>query len=522
MELSNQNIDTAIADVRAFFKKSGAAQKDILKMCLIMEEILLRYQAHFGSAHEFNVYKKNWFSMPRVIIRIAGEPFYPPHRPVKSDIEPAEMILSDDIMARLLNYQSARMSYRYESGFNEINFFSTKERKPKKIPGGSITVAILLAMICSFLVGFLPQDVQNILITNIAAPILSALMNLIITVTVFMMFFSIVASICTIDDSTMLSNIGATVIGRFFLIDLLIIALTIAVSEIFFPVISISGGGSLEIGKIVELLLSIVPTNIISAFSEANILQVTVLAFVTGICIIMLGNRAANLKNIFIDLNTLIFNITELVFKVIPLTIFLCILKTLSTSTFSDFLIVWKIIAANFITYAIVVSVMLIFMSVQSKMSISDFLKKISPGFFIALTTGSTIAPLSKNLEVAKNELHIEEKFSTFWFPLAIALFSPSVIILTVTAAFFVTAISGNTISIMQLLIVAFLAIQPRGSMVAIYSILLAQLGLSLELLGTLMISNVIINNIFTALKILTYCVELFSVSHKLNFIKGD
>lgn len=528
MKLGNQDIDSAVAQVKAFFEKSGASRKDVLKICLIMEEILLRYQAQFGTTHEFSVYKKNWFDMPRVIIRIAGEPFYPPHYPAKNDIDPADTILSEEIMKRLFSYEFVRMAYRYDGGCNEINFFSTKEPKPIKIPGGSINVSIILAAICSFIVGFLSQDVQNILVTEITAPILSSLMSLVITITVFMMFFSIISSICAIDDSTTLGNIGFTVIGRFFLLDLLIIALTSAISEIFFPVISISGDNSLEVGKIVGLLLSIIPTNILKAFLEANILQVTVLAFLVGICFTMLGNRISSLKNTFIYMNTLIFKVTELILKTIPLIVFLCIFKTLSTSNFSDFFVVWELVVASLIAFAAIVLSMLIWLWLKSRINITDFLKKISPVFVIAATTLSTIASIPKNIEVAKNDLHIEEKFCSFWVPLAVALFSPSVVVKMVTAAFYAVAVSGETISIMQLVMVVFLAIQlgiasPKvaGGITVSFSILLTQLGLQPELLGALMIANVINDNIFTGLNVVIHSCELYSVAHKLNFIKN-
>lgn len=56
MELTNQNIGAAVEDIRAFFEKSGVAKKDITKICLVVEESLLRYQEHFGTAHEFKIY----------------------------------------------------------------------------------------------------------------------------------------------------------------------------------------------------------------------------------------------------------------------------------------------------------------------------------------------------------------------------------------------------------------------------------------------------------------------------------
>lgn len=490
-----------------------------------MEEALIRWQERFGAEHEFKIYMRKWFSAPKVVIRLADEPF----NPLKNDIADDESIFSNEVMRNLLHYDEAKTIYRYENGCNEIISFSTKERKPIKIPGGSMTIAILLAVICSFMFGFLSQDVQNILIKEIVSPLLSLLMNLIITITVFMMFFSIVSSICAIDDSTTLENIGLTVIWRIFALDFCIILISMAISEIFFPVIAISGESSIEIGKIIELLLSIIPTNIIAAFSEANILQVTILASLTGISITIIGNQIPNAKNFFIEMNQLIFKIMELVLKVIPLIIFLCIFKTLSVNSFSDFFIVWKILAAGYIIAAIVAMFMLIRMQIKSKMSISQFLKKMYPVFIIAFTTGSTIAVLPKTLETAKNELHIEEKFSMFWVPLAVALFTPHGMILIVVAAFYVTAISGGTLSLMQLLIVAFLAIQitislPKvaGIMPTLYGFLLTQLDLPLEFIGTLMIADVMVDNAFTVLTSLTHNCELVSVAHKLNFIKTN
>lgn len=529
MNLDNKNISATVENVRAFFEKSKVPRKEIIKICLIMEEILLRYQTQFGEEREFEISTKNWFDMPRVTIKIPGEPFYPPHQPTKNKNELDETILSEDIMMRLFDYNSTKIAYRYDGKYNETNFFAKKEIKSMKIPGGSITVSIILAVISSIIFGFFPQDFQNILMDSIVAPTLSTLMSLIITVTIFMMFFSIVSSICAIDDSSTLENIGKTVIGRFFLLDCFIILLTMAASYIFFPIKIISADeGAVNFDEIVALFLSIVPINIVEAFAKANILQVTVLAFLVGFSVIILGNRVANLKNMFIDLNAVIFKVMEIVFKTIPLVIFLCIFKTFVTSNFSDFFIVWKLVVAAIISFGTITLIMLILASLKSKLKIIDFMKKIYPAVLICVTTLSSIAAIPKTLEVAKNNLHIEEKFSSFWVPLATALLSPSVMIKIVTSAFYVLEVSGGTVSIMQLIIIIFLSIQlgiasPKvaGGIAASFTILLTQLGLPLELIGVLMIANIITDNVFAAFCVIFNCCELTLVSHKLNFIKS-
>ena len=422
MNLSNNNIDDAVENIRNFFQKAGVSHKDDLKICLVVEEALLRCQDEFGEAQDFELYMKKWFSAPKVIIRLKGKPFNP-----LEDTQD-DSIFSSEIMRNLLQYDAAGTVYRYENGHNELVAFSTRERKPLKIPGGAITVAIVLAIICSFLANFLEPSTHEILINDVVAPILSTLMQLIITVMVFMMFFSIVSSICAIENSTMLSNIGKTVLSRFFL-----------------------------------------------------------------------------------------------------LAIFLCIFKTLSTNSLADFLIVWKLIAADFIAYVAVILAMLLYMSLTTRTNLRDFLKTISSAVVIALTTSSSLAAFPKNLDLAEKNLHIEEKSCAFWLPIALVMFAPSTLIEIVIAAFYVMSITGNTISIMQLLVIAFLAIQlsiatPKvaGGMAASFGILLTQLGLPTDMLGLLMVASVLTDNIFSAFNVLAHDCELMSVAHKMSFINSE
>ena len=523
MNLSNTNIDAAVENIRNFFQKAGVSHKDELKICLVVEEALLRYQDEFGEAQDFELYMKKWFSAPKVIIRLKGKPFN-----TLEDTQ-ADSIFSSEVMRNLLQYDAAGTTYRYENGCNELVSFSTRERKPLKIPGGKITVAIVLAIICSLLAGFLEPSTHDILINDVVAPILSTLMQLIVTVTVFMMFFSIVSSICAIEDTAMLSNIGTTVLGRFFLLACVIIFIAICVSLIFFPVFSLEGGSSIAVADIIKLFLSIVPTNILAAFSESKVLQVAVMAFLVGICITAIGNRITNIKTIVNEFNILIFKVMAVVFSIIPFAVFLCIFKTLSTNDLADFLIVWRLVAAELIAYALFLAIMMLYMRFTTRTNLRGFMKKISPAVVIAFTTSSSIAAFPKNLELAEKNLCVEEKFCTFWLPIALVLFAPSLLIEVVGSAFYAMSIAGQTISIMQLLIIAFLAVQlsiatPKvaGGAAASFGILLTQLGLPTDLLGLLMIANVLGDNFFSSMNVIAHDCELMSVAHKLGFVDSE
>ncbi len=523
MQLSNENIAKTIEDLLVLFEKAEVSRRDVLKICLIVEEALLRWQEHFGMTHEFKVYNKKWFGAPKIVIRLAGEAF----NPLKNEFEDADTILSNAVMKNLLHLDEAKTIYRYENGYNELISFSTKERKPIKIPGGSITIAIVLAIIFSFLADFLPPDVQNTLLNEVVTPILDTLMQLIVSVTIFMVFFAVISSICAIEDSTMLGNIGLTVIGRLFFLNVLIIFLTIFVGGVFFPLNFVENGDSFAISKVVELFLSIVPTNILAAFLDGNILQVTVLAFLIGICITLTGNHTINLKSIVIELNELVFKVTDKVFSIIPLTIFLCIFQTLAESDFSEFFVVWKLVAASIITYAAIILLMLIRIKFKIKLGITDFFKRIFPAFIIAFTTINGGAALPKIIEVSRDNLRIDEKFCNFWAPLAFVMFCPSELIaLTLCAIYGISAAAGS-FSLIDSFIIIFLAIQlsiatpdGAGGIAAAYGIILTQFGLPLEIIGALMITDVIIDNLFTGLDIVAHECELFLVSHNMGFIE--
>ena len=247
----------------------------------------MRCQAHFGEEKDFELKTRKWFGTPKVLIKIRGAAFNPLETPENYDDE----IMTATVMQNLLRYESAGTTYSYSNGYNEIRIFSTKERKPIKIPGGNITIAILLAFAASFVVRQLPQF---------------NLMELIVGVTIPTIFISVVSSICIMDDIATLNDIGFKVLRRFIFKMLLIIGAAMCSCAVLFPVISTEGSGNVFVGKIIEMLLDAVPDDLFKPFIEGNVLQIVMIAFLVGVCIIILDKRAANLKALIGDTKTLL------------------------------------------------------------------------------------------------------------------------------------------------------------------------------------------------------------------------
>ena len=75
--------------------------------------------------------------------------------------------------------------------------------------------------------------------------------------------------------------------------------------------------------KIFDLFLSIITQNIIEPFLQAKILQIVILALLTGICITILGERVQDIKNLVLSTQKIIIQMVSIVFKIIPAIIFL-------------------------------------------------------------------------------------------------------------------------------------------------------------------------------------------------------
>lgn len=520
MKLSNNNIAKVVEDTQDFFEQAGVSKRDVTKINLVFEESLLRWQEYFGAEQEFQVQTRKWFGTPKVLIRLKGAPFNPFKTP-----DDDFAILSAEIMQNLLIHEGTRTTYSYTNGYNELSTVSTKERKPIKLPGGSITVAILIAIAASFVIEKFPQPVQTFLVDDLAVPLLNTLMGLIIAVTIPTVFISVVASICVMENVTTLSNIGFKVIRRFVFIMALIISVATCASAVLFPVVSFAGGSKALIGEIISLLLSTFPNSIFQPFIDGNILQIVMIALFTGVCIVILGQRAADLKPLINATKELFFKMTELILKLIPLTIFLSIFKTVMKTSIGELFVVWKIVAVSYITYIGVGVLMLAYLKIKYRISIADFFRKNAPVFIISMTMLSGTASMMVNFDVCKKNMNIDPNLCDFWIPLSHTLFSPSTVTNFVNCAFMGAVVSGETLSVSELLLVAFLAIQlstvsPKvyGGSLAGYTILLTQLGFSQDVIGQMMVANVFTITMASLFGMLARNCDLYDLSHQVKF----
>lgn len=521
MKLTNADIARAVEDIQKFFEQADVSQRDRTKINLTIEEALLRCQNYFGTEKDFELKTRKWFGTPKILIRIRGAAYNPLDTPENYSDE----VITANVMKNLLHYETAGTTYRYENGCNELSIFSSKERRPIKLPGGSITVAIVIAIIVALIAGQLSQPAQDIIVNKVAVPLLNTLMQLIIAVTVPTVFFSVVSSICMMEDIATLSNIGFRVIRRFMFIMLCVVLMSMSACTVLFPVISLTGDSNVLIEEIIKLFLNVVPSNLFQPFVEGHILQVVIIAFMISICINILGQRAIKCKELVIEARDIFFKMMEIVLKIIPLTIFLSIFKTVMTTSLSNLLNVWKIVAVSYITYISIGVLMLAYLKMKYALNIRDFFNKNAPVFIVSLTMLSGTASMMVNFDVCKKAMKIDPRLCDFWIPLSHTLFSPGTVNTLVTCAFMGATFSGDTLTISELILIAFLSIQlsivsPKvyGGAIATFTIMLTQLGYSTDVIGMLMVADVFTINLSSLFGMVARNCELYDLSHQVKF----
>ncbi len=253
---------------------------------------------------------------------------------------------------------------------------------------------------------------------------------------------------------------------------------------------------------------------------KGNILQIVVLAILTGICITILGDRVSEFKKIIADSKQIIFKMVSVVMKIIPLIIFLSIVKTILVYSLDELFTIWKIIAANYISFTIIPLSMLLLISLKHNVKIRDFLREIYPACLITFTTSSGSASMPQNIEICKKKFGINENLCDFYIPLSHALCPIPSTIGIIIYIFFASEFSGLEMTIFQLIIVAFLSVQfaistpgENGGIIATMTLLLTQFGFSLDSIGLMMASNVFIVNISGVIGIIVRDCDLYDLS---------
>ena len=501
-----------VADCVQLLKKHGFSEDETASYVACLNRVLDLYREKFGDKVTFQYSARKRFMRIDCILSIPGERLSPLDiGNVTTNRARVERTLSS-----LLVNKTNQVSYLYSARRNLVTVSSPQKTEKSLFQSPmfwSMVLGLVLGMICAHL----PEEVKTIIIDDILTPIFNVCIGIITGIMVPVIFFSLLTSVSALRSVDDLTNLGFKIIGRFLIVSVSVMGVGIAVTLFFYHNFGVS---SVDFSpeKVFELILNIVPINIVSPFVEGNTPQLVVLALFLGAALLLAGDKATGLKDIIGQINSWTMSAMGIAMTVCPVIPFVSILSTVAKGNGRDLLNGWEFIVACYAISTICGIIKLILVCVKCNVKISVVWKKLWPMVSNAFASGNNTTILKQEYDISEKDLGITPVFSSFWIPMSQAMFNPRQTVSMLVPPILILKYMGTPISmpflVVYILLVLELSIANPGTAGG-WTILFAALNLPAHYVGTFMLYKLFTSNYNAAFGALEMGLEQITMAHK-------
>lgn len=262
---------------------------------------------------------------------------------------------------------------------------------------------VVVGIVLGVIVGFLSPAFAETL-----KPFGDAFIKLIRMMITPIIFLSVVVGIANIGDTRKLGRVGLKALLYFEVVTTLALGIGMAVATVFQPgrgmnvdvhsldpkAVSQYAGTGKELG-FVDFLLNIIPDSFVSAFARGEILQVLLLAVLTGLALVSL-DKERHLIRLADSASRLSFKIINYIMELAPVGAFGAMAFTVGRYGLHTLLSLGKLLLCVYITSILFVFVVLGLIASLHGFSIFKFLRYVSEELLIVLGTSSSESVLPR------------------------------------------------------------------------------------------------------------------------------
>ncbi len=344
---------------------------------------------------------------------------------------------------------------------------------------------------------------------------------------------SIITGVARIASEAQFGRIGSLTFGYFALTNAIGIAVGFFFVQLFGPGLTVSSSfGSIlnpnslalaQDGLFTNLILEIIPPNILAAFAKGNMLGLIFFSLIFGYAITQISKKLIPVHlQIWKGVFEAMLQITHGIMYLLPLGVFCLTAKIFAESGLETLLPLGNLLWAVLVAFAVFgLGILPLFLTVIGKVSISNYFRAISPAVVTAFSTSSSSATLPISLECMEERAGISNRICSLVIPLGSSLNLSGTALYNTMVTFFIAQAFGIDLPLAKqilLLVSAFLisfgvASIPGGGLVAILS-LLRIAGLPIEGIGLVVAIDRILDMMRTIVNLLSYttCVTLVAV----------
>ncbi|WP_341962814.1 dicarboxylate/amino acid:cation symporter [Planococcus maritimus] len=355
-----------------------------------------------------------------------------------------------------------------------------------------ITIALILGVIVGLIFG--PD-------AAVLAPLGDLLLRLLTFLIVPLIFFTLIVGInqSKIGD---LGRMGGKVFLFYVLSSAFAIVVGLTVASIFQPGsgMQLDGSETFDVPDnpgFTSVLLNIVPSNIISAFSDMNLLGIIFTAFAFGIAISYMrsseefGELGNHLMKTIDALNEATLLVLKVILQYVPIGIFAIMAKTVGAQGLDTLGSLLGMVAVLYIAIAVQIALYIVAMLVF-KVSPLAFFKQARTPMLTAFVTQSSSGTLPLTLDAARG-LGISKSLYGFSLPLGATINMDGAAIRIAVSAIFAANIIGDPLSLSEMFLVVLIGTLATigtagipGAGIVMIATVFVQLGLPMEAVALL------------------------------------
>ena len=330
----------------------------------------------------------------------------------------------------------------------------------------NLPMQILIALILGIVVGLVCYFAGLAdFTTNFLKPFGDIFVNLLKFIVVPVVLLSMIDGILSMGDMKKVGSVGVKTVAYFMITTAVACVIGLALANIFnaahlFPVLDASNAQyeAKEFGGFMATLVSIFPTNMWKSFTEANMLQVIVIALFFGGAIIAAGDRAKLTRDIVSSFYAVIEKLMAFIISLSPIGVFTYMAWVVATQGSEILVSLLLVIICAYLGYLVHAIVVYSFSArMFAGISPVKFFKGAFAAMIFAFTSTSSAATLPVSKECAA-ELGAEDDIAAFVLPLGSTINMDGTAIYQCVATVFLASCAGIQLTLGQMIVVVITA----------------------------------------------------------------
>jgi Na+/H+-dicarboxylate symporter len=388
----------------------------------------------------------------------------------------------------------------------------------------TLTTKVLIAMVLGIIVGlginlseikaeggFVDEYVVGGLFYIVGKMFITALKMLVVP----LVFFSLISGVLGIGDIRKLGSVGLKSFGLYMLTTAIAIATAISLAAVVIPFFNTPTESAetftgKEAPALSDVLINIIPDNVIAAFASGNMLQIIFFSILLGISLLMVGKKAQGIAEGIEVMNEAMMNMVNIVMSVAPYAVFALLAKAVAELGFDllEQLAVYVLVLIAALLFHLFGTLMLL-LKLFSKLSPKTFLDKIRDAQIFAFSTASSNATIPVTLRSVTKRMGVDNSVASFTVPFGATINMDGTAIMQGVATVFIANLYGIDLGISGYLTVILMSVLASigtagvpGVGLIMLSMVFVQVGLPVEGIGLILGVDRLLDMVRTAVNV--------------------